>query len=290
MINQQTPRAARLYYPRVLAGVLCVLAACAAHAEGSRIWGTGGITNVSGAAGGGITSWALLNGYASDDETTVNVSPSTVQTDDFSLNSVGIGFNWHNRVALTAAYNELRVHPLDLNIRQQNVGLKVRLYGEALYDRFGQFSLGARYTHNSDFAVPQLLGAKHAGGVDYYLAWSKVLLGAVLGRNVVLNATARATKANQIGLLGFGGDRHSGYSVLGEYSAGVFLNRHWLIGGEYKQQPNNLSAVDEDDWKTAFIAFVPSRYLAVTAAYVDLGDIAGLKNQTGYYLSLQTGF
>ncbi|MDA3921816.1 MAG: DUF3034 family protein [Salinisphaera sp.] len=283
-------RLIRVFAPTALivVGVLGITAN--AHAAGSRLWATGGITSVNGAAGGGTTTWALLNGYASDNQSTVNISPSTVRTDDLNINSLGIGFDWHNRVGLTLAENMLHVQPLHTNIRQQNLGLKVRLYGEALYSPLGQFSAGARYTHNSDFAIPRRLGASDASGVDYYLAWSKVFLAAIAGRNVLLNATARATRANQIGLLGFGGDRNNGYDVLGEFGAGVFLDPHWLIGGEYKQQPNNLSAVNADEWKTIFVAYVPNHYLAITGAYVDLGAVAGLTHQTGYFISLQTGF
>lgn len=35
---------------------------------GSRLWATGGVTSVGGAAGGGLSPWALLGGYASDEE------------------------------------------------------------------------------------------------------------------------------------------------------------------------------------------------------------------------------
>lgn len=278
----------RLLTATALAAALIV--ATTAHAAGSRIWGTGGVTNVNGAAGGGITTWAVLNGYASDTESTVNLAASTAQVDDFGLETVSVGFNWANRLAVTVADNRLDVEPLKTTIRQQTAGLKLRLAGEALYDRFGQYSAGVQYTHNNDFGVPALLGARDNSGVDYYIAASKVFLAGVANRNVIVNATARATRANQLGLLGFGSQTDNGYDIVGEFSAGIFLDRHWLLGAEYRQKPDNLRAVEEDDWKTAYLVYAPSRSLAVTFAYVDLGDIAGFVDQTGYFLSLQTGF
>ncbi len=64
----------------------------------------------------------------------------------------------------------------------------------------------------------------------------------------------------------------------------------WLVGVEYRQKPDNLDFADEDDWWDLFVAWVPDRHLAVTAAWVNLGDIAGLENQQGAYLALQGSF
>ena len=66
---------------------------------------------------------------------------------------------------------------------------------------------------------------------------------------------------------------------LAEAGAGVFINRQWLLGAEYRQKPDNLSFAHKDDWWDLSIAWVPDRRLAVTAAVVNLGDVATLKNQ-----------
>ncbi|MES1933622.1 hypothetical protein T35B1_13508 [Salinisphaera shabanensis T35B1] len=277
------------YYP-AWAFALLLTVATIAQANGSRLWATGGVTNVNGTAGGGITTWAVLNGYASDGESTLNLSTSTARVDDFNLQTLSVGFNWANRLAVTVAHNRLDVKPLAIDIRQQTVGLKLRLAGEALYDRFGQYSVGMQYTHNADFGVPALLGAADNHGVDFYFAASKVFLAAIANRNVIVNATARATRANQLGLLGFGSANDNSYELVGEVSAGLFLDRRWLIGAEYRQKPDKLDSVTEDDWKTLYLVYVPSRALAFTLAYVDLGRVAGFDDQTGYFLSLQTGF
>jgi len=75
-----------------------------------------------------------------------------------------------------------------------------------------------------------------------------------------------------------------------EGSVGLFLNRQWLVGGEYRQKPDNLGFAAEDDWWDVFVAWVPDRRLAVTAALVNLGDVATLEDQQGFYLSLQGSF
>ncbi|PPD17012.1 MAG: hypothetical protein CTY27_04805, partial [Methylotenera sp.] len=63
-----------------------------------------------------------------------------------------------------------------------------------------------------------------------------------------------------------------------------------LIGAEYRARPNNLSVFKEDDAKDVFIAWFPVKYLSLTAAYVDLGNIADKDDQRAWYLSGQVSF
>lgn len=62
------------------------------------------------------------------------------------------------------------------------------------------------------------------------------------------------------------------------------------FGAEYRHKPDNLGFATENDWWDAFVAWVPDRRVSVTAAWTDLGDIAGLEDQRGLYLSLQGSF
>ena len=119
---------------------------------------------------------------------------------------------------------------------------------------------------------------------------TKLYLAAIAGRNVLLNATLQATKANQFGLLGFGGDKHGNYQLQPEASAALMVTDSLLIGAEYRARPNNLSVFKEDDAKDLFVAWFPTKYLALTAAYVDLGNIANKDNQKALYLSGQLSF
>jgi len=102
---------------------------------------------------------------------------------------------------------------------------------------------------------------------------------------VLVNATLQATKANQFGLLGFGGDRKDRYQLQPAGSIALMLTDNVLIGAEYRARPDNINVFKEDDAKDVFIAWFPFKNLSLTAAYVDLGNIADKDNQRAWYLS-----
>ncbi|MDX1634143.1 MAG: DUF3034 family protein [Marinobacter sp.] len=262
---------------------------------GSRLWATGGVTTIEGSAGGGLVPWALLSGYASDTEWGGTLALSRAEVDDFTVSFAGATLNWRNRVELSAGRQTLDLDTLGAalgedELSQDIFGAKVRLYGDVLYDRFGQWSLGLQHKRQRQFTIPAAVGAEDETGTDVFLTGSKLFFAAVFDRNLLVNAGVRLTKANQGGLLGFGGDRDDSYQPMFEGSAGVFVSRRWLVGVEYRQKPDNLDFAAEEDWYDAFVAWVPDRRLAVTAAWVNLGDIAGLADQRGPYLSLQGTF
>ncbi len=166
--------------------------------------------------------------------------------------------------------------------------------GDAVYDQdlwMPQIAVGVQIKHNEDFDfIPQALGAQKATGVDAYVAASKIFLGAVNGHNLLLNATLQATRANQFGILGFGGDRHNNYQLQPAVSATLMLTDTFFIGTEYRAKPDNLSVYKENDAKDIFVAWFPVKNVSITAAYVDLGNIADKDNQTGWYLSGQLAY
>ena len=289
------------YQQHLLASLFCLACQPALADIGSRIWATGGVTTIEGSAGGGLVPWALLGSYASDEEWGGTLALSRAETDDYSLSVTGAGLNWNNRVELTLARQTLDLDELVFTLKngfgleqdelnQDIIGAKVRLAGDVLYSPWGQWSAGLQHKRQRDFTVPEAIGARDDSGTDLYLSASKLFFAALLDRNLLINATARATKANQGGLLGFGGDRNDRYEVMAEASVGLFLTRQWLVGGEYRQKPDNLSFAEEQDWWDLFVAWVPDRRLAVTAAWVNLGDVATLEDQQGLYLSLQGSF
>ena len=75
-----------------------------------------------------------------------------------------------------------------------------------------------------------------------------------------------------------------------EGSAALFLDRYTAVGVEYRQKPDNLSFAREEDWMDAFVAWFPNKHVALVGGYVDLGDVAGARDQRGLYLSLQLSF
>jgi hypothetical protein len=290
-------------FPALILGLTfsLLMSPCAAADTGSRIWATGGVTTIEGSAGGGLVPWALLSSYASDEEWGGTLALSRAEVDDYSLSVTGASVNWRNRIELTAARQTLDLDTLVFTLKdgfgleqdelnQDIFGAKVRLAGDVLYSVWGQWSAGIQYKRQRDYTVPDAIGAKDDSGTDFYLGGSKVFFAALFQRNLLVNLTARATKANQGGLLGFGGDRNNSYEIMAEGSIGLFLNRQWLVGTEYRQKPDNLSFAKEDDWWDVFVAWVPDRRLAVTAAYVNLGDVATLEDQQGLYLSVQGSF
>lgn len=295
----------RKYANTLAAGCLALAAAATATAEvGSRLWATGGVTSIEGSAGGGLSPWALLNGYASDEEWGGTVTLSQVKTDDYSLDVVGAGVTWQNRVELTFARQTLDLDSLvftlknDFGLEQEELvqdiwGIKARITGDVLYSPWGQWSAGLQYKKNREYTVPDFVQSLDDTGTDFYLSGSKLFFAAIAGRNLLVNGTVRATKANQGGLLGFGGDKNNSYEAMAEGSVSLFLTRQWLVGAEYRQKPDNLSFATEDDWWDVFVAWVPDRRVSITAAWLDLGrvaDIADLGDQTGAYLSLQASF
>ncbi len=260
----------------------------AVNAADGKLIATPGVSQIEGSAGGGLVPWAQLAGYASRDEVAVNVFASRGTVDDYSLDVFGAQLNLYDRLEFSIAEQEFHVDALNLNIRQRILGAKMRLYGDIVYSRWPQVSIGLQYKKLDDPLVANLLGAEDDSGTDYYIAASKLHLGAIGGLNWLWNVTGRYSDANEIGLLGFGG-AGEGREWLFEASTAVLFGRHIAVGIEYREKPDNLG-LKEDDWKSAFIAWVPNKYMSVTAAYIDLGTIAGAKDQDGLYLSIMGTF
>jgi len=260
----------------------------AANAADGKLIATPGVSQIEGSAGGGLVPWAQLAGYASRDEIAVNAFCSHANVNDFKLDVCGAQINLYDRLELSIAEQEFDVESLDKRIRQRVLGGKIRLYGDLVYSRWPQLSFGIQYKQLDDPFVANLLGAAKDSGTDYYLSASKLHLGAIGGLNWLWNVTGRYTEANQIGLLGFGADGQ-GHELMLEASTALLLGRHVAVGVEYREKPDNLG-LKEDDWKSAFIAWVPNKYVSLTAGWLDLGEIAGINDQEGPYFSITGNF
>ena len=264
------------------------IAVMPSHA-GSRILGTGGVSAIEGAAGGGLSPWAVLASTASEHEVGVTAAATRAWVDDYRLTVTGASLNIYDRAEVSVARQTLDLDTLGGELGQDIYGAKVRLLGDVLYHPWGIWSVGLQHKRLVDGTTPTALGADETHGTDIYLSASKLLFSAVAGRNVLLNATLRNTDANQGGLLGFGGNQ-DGRSWLAEGSVGLFVTPRWIIGAEYRQKPDNLSEAREDDWQSLYSAYFFNKHLSLTGAWLDLGDIAGLPSQRGGYLSLQAAF
>ncbi|MGI2156103.1 DUF3034 family protein [Shewanella baltica] len=258
-----------------------------AFAEGSRVVATGGGTTIEGSAGGGIVPWAVINGYGSSDEWSATAMATGVYVDDFSLKVIGASLSFDNRFELSVARQTFDLDTMGGELGQDIFGVKYKLAGELLYTAMPQITLGAQYKRVDDFAIPQAVGARDDWGLDVYIAASKVFFDAVAGRNLLLNGTVRATKANQTGLLGFGTQASNDYQFVLEASAAVLLTDNVALGIEYRQKPNELAFAREDDWQDVFLAWFINKHLSVVTAYANLGSIAGFADQQGWYVSVE---
>lgn len=270
--------------------------------DSGKLLATGGVSTVEGAAGGGITPWALISGYGTRDSYGANINASYLGTQDFQLDTVGVAVGIMDRVEVSLAKQNFEATGgalQGLRIEQNIVGLKVKVLGDAVYDQdswLPQIAIGAEHKQNTGLsglinAPVTALGAKDTTGTDYYIAATKLFLD----QSILANLTLRQTKANQMGLLGFGGDRNNSDKIEVEGSLAYQFDRSWVAGVEYRSKPHNLSTDNEKAYYDAFVAWFPTKHISVTVAYVDLGSIAAPetqhnKSQTGAYLSLQAGF
>lgn len=252
------------------------------------------VSEVDGAGGGGIVPWALLSGDAAQNDYGAVASYTFINSDDFTLHSAGAAASFMHRFEVS--YARWYLDPpsaLGLptsNIQADVLGAKVKLMD--MSDGLPQVALGVQYKHNAEGTLVKSLGAKSDSGTDFYVAATKVTsLG---GKNVLLNGTLRETKANWMGLVGFGSATDDSYQLQFEGSAGVFVNDQTLVGVEYRSKPDNLKSVGlaEDDIGDVFVAYFPNKTLALVAAYADLGQIttATYTNQRALYLQLQATF
>ncbi|UGQ46453.1 DUF3034 family protein [Massilia endophytica] len=270
--------------------------------DSAKLLATGGVSQIEGAGGGGLTPWALITGYGTRDSWGANAHYTHVKTQDYSLGSYGVAVGIADRVELSLAKQDFKgeLAPLDqLRIKQDIVGLKLRVAGDAVYEQdslLPQIAVGVMYKKNKGvdglgaLGVTKVtqLGAKDDSGYDVYVSATKLMLE----YSLLLNGTLRSTRANQMGLLGFGGDQHSGRRVMPEVSAAYLLTRKLALGAEYRRKPHNLGVDHEKAYSDVFIAWFPTKHFSLTAAYAQLGDITTFnpKKQKGIYLSAQAGF
>lgn len=265
--------------------------------NGGKLLLTGGVTNVEGAGGGGLASWATITGYETVDGVGANVHGTMVNLPDYDFRAYGASLGFRDRIEVsytrqafdTGATGAKLGLGSGFTFHQDVFGAKLRVAGDAVYAQDSwapQVAVGVQFKHNDRGAIIKAIGGKDDSGVDYYVAATKVLLN----ESLVLDGTLRATKANQTGLLGFGGGKKDDYSLQFEGSAGLLVTKRLLIGAEYRTKPDNLAGLKEDDWMDLFAAYAVNKHLSITAAYADLGEVATFKGQRGLYLSLQAGF
>lgn len=315
-----------------LCGLLSFSASVLAGSPGDRILATGGVTQFEGSAGGGLTPWALIAGYGTREQIGGTVAYTKIGLDDYDLDTYGFAVGFYDRVELSYSRQSLDVGSFitstafsalsggavtaapSTKIDQDIFGLKVKVYGDAVFSQASwapQIALGIQHKRNKNFdsgldasalgagniGIPALLGASEDSGTDLYVAMTKAFLGVPGGRNLLLNLTARATKANTFGLLGFENAADDDYKLALEGSLGLFLSPSVLVGFEFRDQPNQLakqgglSALAKTDTAyDVFVAYVPNKRFSITAAYVDVGNLPLQEKTDGAYVSIEASF
>ena len=302
------------YFTPALIAASMALACAGAQADTGKLLLTGGVSSIDGAAGGGLTPWAVIGSNATDDEVGATVFVTRAGTKDYGLTGYGAALGVHDKFEFSIAKQDFDTKGTGtalglpgLHLKQTILGVKARVYGDAVLDSdnlIPQVAVGVEYKMLGSTGLDgtlNLLGAKR-NGVDVYVSATKLLLG----QSLLLNATLRATKANQNGLLGYGatlGGKEDKYSLQPEFSVAYLLSRNLAVGAEYRFMRNKLETAGNaaglgdglraTDWKDIFVAWAPTKNFSLTLAYVDLGLIVpavAKRKQTGYYLSGQVAF
>ena len=303
-----------------LVGTLLVAANVAAfcvsaHADTGKLLLTSGVSSVDGAAGGGLTPWAVIGSNATDGEIGASAFASRLGTKDYGLNIFGAAVGFHDRYELSIAQQDLDTRGTGnalgvpgLHLKQTIIGAKVRVAGDAILDSdilMPQIAVGLQYKTLGSTGLDTTLAALGAkrSGVDVYVSATKLFLSS----GVLVNGTLRATKANQNGLLGYGamlGGNENRYSLHPEMSIAYLVSKNIVVGAEYRFMRNKLeqagaaaglgSGLRSEDYKDIFIAWAPSKNVSLTLAYVDLGVIVpattSSRKQQGVYVSAQLAF
>jgi len=256
---------------------------------------TNAVSAVDGASGGGISNWATIAGRQETRGVGVQAHVTAVLLPDFFYQSHGVALGIADRIELSYARQNFDTQDVGAALgigqgymlNQDVFGAKVRLFGDVVYGNtlVPQVAVGAQYKRSLDGAVASAVGAAHDEGVDVTLSATKLFLS----HSVLVNTTARLTKANQNGLLGFGSVLDDSYAVQFEGAVAYQFSRRFVMGTEFRTKPDNLG-LGEGDWFDVFAAYAPSDNLTVTAAYADLGSIATFTGQRGAFLQAQIAF
>ena len=263
---------------------------------GGKLLLTNGVATIEGSSGGGIATWALIAGNESADGVGGSAHVTAIALPDYGWRSYGAAIGVRDRLELSYVRQRLDTRAVGARLGigrgytldQDVFGAKLKLAGDAVYGSpyMPQVAIGVQVKRNRDAPIVAAVGGRSAKGVDIYVAATKLLLR----QSVIVGAALRYTKANQNGLLGFGGDRGAKRTAQVETSIGYQFSHKLVAGVEYRSKPDNLGFAREKDWKTVFVAYAIDRHVTATAAYVDLGAIATAKRQRGAFFSLQAAF
>ncbi len=268
-----------------------------------------GPPSIDGAAGGGLTPWAMP--LTEDDP----IAPGarglarSTRTFDYQLALRGGAVRIAPRLELSLARQLFDARGslaslglVDQRLRQDIAGLKWRVAGPEQREEGSSASwlaLGLLRKRTAAGALEPMLvdslGAR-CSGFELYASVTRY----AAPEGLVLNATLRATRANQNGLLGFGGRHGSGVKFAPEFSLAWQATPKLTLGAEARAKPDNLNhsvlgtgALKEDGWFDAWARWQPRADVAVSFSWLDLGRIAPAlqpRRQSGSQLTLALSY
>ena len=92
---------------------------------GGKLLLTGGVSQVEGAAGGGLTPWALIGGYGTDDQFGGSAFITRVDVGDYHLDTIGALVGIHDRVEFSIARQRFNTEKVGGLLGRRRIGCRV---------------------------------------------------------------------------------------------------------------------------------------------------------------------
>ena len=180
-----------------------------AQAGGGKLLLTGGVSSIDGAAGGGLTPWAVTGSYATTGEFGATAFATRAKTGNYGLWTYGAAVSAWDRVELSVAKQDFdtqsNLAPLGLDglhLKQDILGVKVRVVGDAVLDSdtlMPQIAIGLEHKKTHAGALgPTLFGPLGArdSGTDVYVSATKLFLAQGVLVNLTLRSDRKSTRLN----------------------------------------------------------------------------------------------
>ena len=125
------------------------------QADTGKLLLTGGVSSIDGAAGGGLTPWAVISSNATDGEIGGSAYISNLGTKDYGFNFYGAAVGIKDRYELSIAQQDMNTRATGaalgvpgLHLKQTIIGAKVKVAGDAILDSdtlMPQIAVGLQY-------------------------------------------------------------------------------------------------------------------------------------------------
>ena len=212
-----------------------------------------------------------------------NLEAFTITETPWNRLELGYGYDRMDIGDLPQAVEEatgIRLHDKEVGLHNFNARLQILKEGEFDQKWVPALTFGAHYKYNDTYNslnsdlnnTLHNIGVVRKDGEDFTLYASKMLT--FLPRPVLVELGGRATEGAHLGLLGF----TDKYSFNFEANVVVFFTGSFALAAEYKQKPNDYTAIPglikpEDDWWTIDAAYVVNNHLTLAAGYGHFGGV-----------------